>query len=130
MPSEPHWLTAQQLIAINEELVAITNEPHQLRDLGLLESAAAKPINHYHYGEQDVAALAVALLLGVARNHPFVQGNKRTALAAADAFLHLNGYRLALPDTDLANLIVDAITGAASEDVLVARLGDALSPRN
>lgn len=64
--------------------------------------------------------LAVALLLGIARNHPFTQGNKRTAFEAADAFLYLNGYELDVPDgPGFADLIVEVITGAVPERELV-----------
>jgi death-on-curing protein len=73
--------------------------------------------------------LAVALLLGVARNHPFGQGNKRTAFEAADAFLYLNGYELDVPDsTAAADLIVDVMTGAAGEDALVSFFEEMLKP--
>ncbi len=129
MPSEPHWLTAELLIQLNVRIVAETGEPHFVRDQGLLESALARPINHWHYDEQDVVPLAVALLLGLARNHPFGQGNKRTAFEAADAFLHLNGYELDLPDrTEAADLIVDVITGAKREDELLALFDRSLKP--
>jgi death-on-curing protein len=87
LANEPVWLTADHLIEFNELEVAATGEPHVVRDMSGLESAIGRPINHWHYGETDVVALAVALLLGVARNHPFLQGNKRTAFAAADYFL-------------------------------------------
>ena len=130
MLNEPRWLPPEYLIGLNRELVALTGEPHGLRDSGLLESAAAKPINHYHYGEEDVVVLAVTLLLGIARNHPFVQGNKRTALAAADDFLHLNGYELAIADTEaFADLIVSALTGEISEQALADELGRHVVPR-
>lgn len=120
MASEPHWLAAADIIALNAEIVAETGEPHAVRDSNLLESACARPLNHWHYGEEETAVLAVALLLGIARNHPFTQGNKRTAFEAADGFLWLNGYDLMVPDrTAFADLIVDVITGAAPERDLI-----------
>jgi death on curing protein len=86
----------------------------------LLESAVARPRNHWTYGETDTVILAVALLLGIARNHPFEQGNKRTAYTAADSFLYLNGYELNVPDgEELADLIISVITGDAGEHILV-----------
>lgn len=130
MPSEPDWLGADTLIALNAALVAETGEPHFVRDPGLLESALARPINRWHYGEREMSVLAVSLLLGIARNHPFGQGNKRTALAAADAFLWLNGYDFVAPDgTELADLIVDVIIGAAGEDGLIEIFGAGMKPR-
>ncbi len=87
-----------------------------MRDNGLLESAIAKPQNHWNYGEDDVVVLAVKLLLGIAQNHPFEQGNKRTALTAAATFLELNGYELDVPDGDpFGNFIERVITGEFSE---------------
>lgn len=129
MANEPVWLDAAILTAFNERVVSDSDEPFHLRDPGLLESAVARPINHWHYGERDVVALAVALLLGIARNHPFLQGNKRTAFAAADYFLYLNGYELTVEDSaDLADLIVDAINGDVSEHSLIGVLSDFVTP--
>ena len=127
MANEPVWLTADLLIEFNELEVSATGEPHVLRDLGGLESAIARPVNHRHYGEADVVALAVALLLGIARNHPFLQGNKRTAFAAADYFLYLNGYDLTVEDSEaLADVIVDAIRGDVSEHYLIELFGQSI----
>lgn len=116
LPSEPFWLEADLVIEFNEITVAETGEPFFVRDRGLLESALARPLNHWSYGETDLAFLAVALLLGIARNHPFGQGNKRTAFAAAAYFLKLNGFHFSAKDgSDLGDRIVDLITGAVSE---------------
>ena len=129
LPSEPQWLNAELLIQLNARIVAATGEPHFIRDVGLLESALARPVNHWHYGEGDMIALAAALLLGIARNHPFGQGIKRTAFEAADAFLYLNGYELDLPDgAAAADLIVDVMTGSAGEDALIALFEQGLKP--
>jgi death-on-curing protein len=129
LPSEPHWLSADVAVGLNARIVEETGEPHFVRDRGLLESALARPINRWTYGEQEMAALAAVLLLGIARNHPFGQGNKRTALEAADAFLYLNGYELALEDrAGVADCIVDAITGGLGEEELVGLISAALRP--
>ena len=130
MPSEPRWLGADHLIAINRDLVARTSEPYGLRDLGLLESAAARPINRWHYGERDTVPLAFSLLIGIARNHPFLQGNKRTALAAADIFLYLNGWELVVPDDALAQPIIDMLSGTTTEDALLALFEASVAPRD
>ena len=99
------------MIEFNREAVKRTGEPFQVRDLALLESACARPHNIYGYGERDLVKLAVSLLMGLARNHPFAQGNKRTALKAADAFLMANGYRIdpAFDGVRLADEIVAII---------------------
>jgi death-on-curing protein len=114
--SEPAWLSLADVLATNKEAVEATGENHFVRDNGLLESAIAKPQNHWNYGEDDVVVLAVKLLLGIAQNHPFEQGNKRTALTAAATFLELNGYELDVPDGDpFGNFIERVITGEFSE---------------
>ncbi|MEA3066093.1 MAG: death on curing protein [Sphingomonadales bacterium] len=116
MPSEPTWLDAGLVTQINAELVALTGEPFFVRDSGLLESALARPHNHWSYGDDDMASLATALLVGIVRNHPFGQGNKRTALTAAEAFLHANGWELLVPDrTAFGDHIVELITGDLDE---------------
>jgi death on curing protein len=118
--SEPSWPDAGLVVQINEELVALTGEPFLVRDIALLESALARPQNHWAYGETDLAVLAVTLLVGIARNHPFGQGNKRTAFAAAEYFLFLNGWEFTLPDrTALAGRVVDLITGDLDEGEFV-----------
>lgn len=121
MLNEPRWLTADHAIRFNERAVAETNEPFQLRDRGLLESAMANPVNHWHYGERSVAKLAALLLLSLARNHAFAQGNKRVALLVADAFLTINGYRLQYPDDRLANLILAVLTHEIDEAEFLQR---------
>ena len=123
MQSEPIWLDADLVVEFNQLVVAETSEPHTVRDLAGLESALAKPVNYWHYGETDAVVLAVVLLVGIGQNHPFVQGNKRCAFAAADYFLYLNGYELRVPDgEDLADFICDVITGEVSEQRLVETL--------
>lgn len=119
MPSEiePRWLPTEVVIKLNQKEVAETGEPFFVRDHGALEAACMKPQNLWHYqGEGNAVALASSLIFGIARNHPFEQGNKRTALGAGYLFLRINGYRLILPDTErLGEILVQVITGEASE---------------
>lgn len=118
--NEPRWLSVETIIEFNRLAVAETGEPFAVRDQGLLESASERPRNHWLYGEADVATLAVKLLLGIAQNHPFEQGNKRAAFAAADAFMYLNGYEINASDHEqLADFIVQVITGEIREDELI-----------
>ncbi|QLC26676.1 type II toxin-antitoxin system death-on-curing family toxin [Parasphingopyxis algicola] len=109
MQNEPDWLTADNLIDLNEKVVASSGEPFLVRDSGLLEGAAARPNALWHYeGEEGVAALAVRLMVAVAQNHPFEQGNKRTGFIGATIFLEQNGWFLDIPDYDyVAELIED-----------------------
>lgn len=99
MPSEPHWLPAEVVIEHNRRELAGTGEHHFLRDIGLLESALARPRNFFGYGEEDIVVLAVTLMAGIAQAHPFEQGNKRTAFAAMRLFLGANGYDTSFDDT-------------------------------
>lgn len=111
MLSEPRWLKPDEVVELNQAIVADTGEPYLLRDAGLLAGAVARPFNHYQYdGETDVVRLAVTLLFAIAESHPFQQGNKRTGFEAAVLFLAVNGYEAALPDLEVvAQLIIDVI---------------------
>jgi death-on-curing protein len=99
LPNEPSWLPIEVVIETNRTVVMVTGERHFLRDLGLLDSALARPQNAFAYGEEDIAAPAVRLLAGLAQAHAFEQGNKRTAFVAMTQFLIINGYDLAIGDT-------------------------------
>ena len=99
MRNEPKWLPVEAVIEHNRLELAETGENHFLRDLGLLESALARPRNAFAYGEEDIVVLAVASMAGVSRAHAFEQGNKRTAFAAMPLFLRANGYDTAFDDT-------------------------------
>lgn len=125
MPSEPVWVPVDILIGINRDLVAETGEPHLLLSAALLESAWAKPINRWSYeGEEDMLVLAVAFMVGIAQNHPFQQGNKRTAFEAGIDFLRGNGYGLSgeLDSTALADLFVEVVAHRLDEGAFVAHL--------
>jgi death on curing protein len=99
LPSEPRWLPIEAVIEHNRLEVEATGERHFIRDHGLLESAMARPQNFFSFGEEDVLALGVVLMAGIARAHAFEQGNKRTAFEALWHFLRINGYDLAIDDT-------------------------------
>ncbi len=85
------WLSEQLVLAIHDEQLAEHGGSLGLRDPGLLDSALARPLNRAGYGEPDIAELAAVYALGIARNHPFTDGNKRTAFVALEVFLRLNG---------------------------------------
>ncbi len=93
--SEPAWLEKIQSLYVHAELIKSTGGSTGLRDEGLLESALARPKNLYFYEDQDdIFELAAAYAEGIAQNHPFVDGNKRTAHAVAGLFLQENGFVL------------------------------------
>ncbi len=97
--SEPKWISKAQALFIHDQSIVRHGGGAGMRDEGLLESALARAENFYAYGEKDLRMLAAAYAEGIARNHPFVDGNKRTAYAVAGLFLYLNGLTLQIPDT-------------------------------
>ena len=92
--SEPNWVSRKEVEEIHETMIDIGGGAHGLRDPALLESALARPQNLHAYGENDHFQLAASYAEGIARNHAFVDGNKRTAFATADVFLAKNGHNL------------------------------------
>ena len=92
MTSEPRWLPHQLVLAIHDEQLVEHGGMAGVRDPDMLASALSRPRNKWHYeGETDLATLAAAYVFGIAKNRPFVDGNKRTATVSAAAFLGLNG---------------------------------------
>jgi death on curing protein len=125
----PVWLGRDLILAIHEEQIAEHGGGEGLRDLGLLESALARPLNLAAHGSPDLAALAAALGYGLARNHPFVDGNKRTAFVAVETFLALNGLDLTAGDAECVVAMLDLAAGELPEEGFAAWLRDNLRPR-
>jgi death-on-curing protein len=92
--NEPRWLTIQQILAIHDRLISDHGGLAGVRDAGLLESALMRPRNTFAYESSSLFDLAAAYAHGIAKNHPFHDGNKRAALMSAYIFLGRNGYRL------------------------------------
>jgi death-on-curing protein len=122
--TEPEWLDADIVLDIHAEQLAIFGGGDGIRDLGLLESALARPLNKFAYGETDLAALAAAYAFGIARNHPFVDGNKRAAFGSMIVFLGLNGIDLDVPPEDASAIILEVAAGGIDEDGLARWLRD------
>jgi death-on-curing protein len=117
LPNEPQWLPIEAVIEYNRLEVEATGENHFVRDLGLLESALARPQNAFAYGEEDIVVLAVRLLAGIAQAHAFEQGNKRTAFEALWHFLRLNGFDLAIEDSEAwADPVISLIEHRSAEE--------------
>ena len=110
------WLDPAVLRAVHEEQLAEHGGASGTRDAGLFESALARPENLAAYGAPDAAALAAAYGWGLARNHPFVDGNKRTAFVATELFLMLNGFELAADDVACVLTMLSVASGDMSED--------------
>ena len=113
---EPNWLDTAVALAVHDRQLAEHGGGSGLRDPGMLESALARPINAWSYGEADPAALAAAYAFGVARNHPFVDGNKRTAWVLARLFLAANGHELHFEPADAVAAMLALAAGELSED--------------
>lgn len=122
--SEPIWLLTKAVIDIHTEQLAQFGGPDGVRDIGLLESALARPINRHAYGETELAALAASYAFGIARNHPFIDGNKRVALLAMVTFLGLNGVALAVSNAEIAAAILALAAGEVDEDGLTRWIRD------
>lgn len=113
---EPVWLDATDALAIHDRQLAEHGGGSGVRDSGLLESALARPRNRWAYGEDDPCALAAAYAHGVARNHPFVDGNKRTAWVLARLFLALNGTAITFDPEDAIRAALALAAGELTEE--------------
>jgi death-on-curing protein len=109
------WLDAAVIQAVHEEQLAEHGGGTGMRDPNLLASALARPQQLASYGAPDVADLAASYGLGIARNHPFIDGNKRTAFVAVELFLVLNGSALMATDVDCVFTMLDLATGKLAE---------------
>jgi len=123
------WLDPAVLRAVHEEQLAEHGGAYGTRDAGLFESALARPESLAAYGAPDAAALAAAYGWGLARNHPFVDGNKRTAFVATELFLMLNGFELAADDAACVLTMLCVASGDMSEDAFAAWIREHLQPR-
>jgi death-on-curing protein len=122
--TEPRWLELNIVLDVHAEQLALFGGADGMRDLGLLESALARPINKFTYGESDLAALAAAYAFGLARNHPFVDGNKRAAFAAIIVFLGLNGHDFDVRPEEATAMILGLAAGEVSEENLTRWIRD------
>ncbi|MEJ0040837.1 MAG: type II toxin-antitoxin system death-on-curing family toxin [Rhizomicrobium sp.] len=123
------WLDPDALVAAHDEQLAEHGGASGIRDPGMFESALARPQNLAAYGEPDAAALAAAYAFGIAKNHAFIDGNKRTALVALESFLVLNGFELAVDDGHAVMVILSVASGAFSEDELASWIRKNIQPR-
>ena len=122
--SEPFWLTSQMVIAIHDEQLTIHGGASGLRDKGMLESALDRPRNKWTYEHAELAELAAAYGFGIARNRPFIDGNKRASLLALYTFLGVNGIDLIVPEAEAAAIILSLAAGEVSEESLTRWIKD------
>lgn len=115
--TEWRWLSETAVIAGQEEQIAEHGGSVGVRDMDMLRSALARPQHKAAYSDEpDAALLAAAYAFGISQNHPFVDGNKRTALLAAEAFLLDNGFELTAKDADTLQKILDLANGDLTEE--------------
>jgi death on curing protein len=117
---EPIWVQQRVVLAAHEESLAEHGGPSGIRDLGMLESALARPKNLFAYSETgpSLKRMAAAYAFGIAANHPFVDGNKRTALIASITFLRLNGIRIVADKAETYLTFYGLAEGRVTEEQL------------
>jgi len=112
------WINRQVLLLLHDESLAEHGGSSGLRDEGLLDSALARPLNLALYEQPDVSELAASYGIGLAKNHAFVDGNKRLAFLAIGLFLSINGYRLAATQAEATLTMLDVASGNINEAAL------------
>ena len=119
---EPVWIDERDVLAIHERLLVLHGGASGLRDAGLLQSALARPLQHFTYDRHDLIALASIYTGGIVRNHPFLDGNKRTGFVIGALFLEMNGYRLSASEQDAAQTVIAFAGNKITEDGYAAFL--------
>ena len=123
------WIDKRALLILHDESLAEHGGPSGLRDEGLLDSALARPLNLVAYGQPDLADLAAPYGVGIAKNHPFVDGNKRAAFLAVGLFLRLNRHRLTASQADATLAMLRVAAGDLDEAAFAAWLRDQIARR-
>lgn len=109
---EPIWIEEREILAIHDHALTLHGGGKGLRDRSLLQSALARPREHHAYSEHpDILEMAALYTAGIVRNHPFVDGNKRTGFIAGVLFLELNGFRFEASEEDAAQAVLDLAAG-------------------
>jgi death-on-curing protein len=124
MSEEPNWLTYEQVLAIHARQLRRFGGAAGLRDEGILRSALERPVNKWQYEQADLAMLAAAYAFGLAKNHAFVDGNKRVAFLAMVVFLRKNGVRFAPDPAQSTSIILSLAAGEVSEESLARWIRD------
>ncbi len=118
------WIKRDVVLALHDEQIAEHGGLSGIRDVGMLDSALARPEQKAAYEEPTVSDLAASYAYGLAKNHPFCDGNKRTALVCMELFLVLNGYDLTISETECVTITLQLDAGDISEQELSQRLKD------
>lgn len=113
---EPVWIEERDAVALHDRLISLHGGPAGVRDAGLLQSALARAHQLLAYGESpDIAEMSAAYTAGIVRNHPFVDGNKRTGFVVGILFLELNGFRFTASEEDAARAVIELAAGNLNE---------------
>ena len=123
------WLSERIIFDLHDEQLARHGGASGVRDLGLLQSALARPLNLASYGEPNVADLAASYAIAIARNHPFVDGNKRAAFMAMVLFLALNGMELEAPEPEATVAMLDMAAGQLTDTEFTLWVREHAHPR-
>lgn len=126
--SEPVWLETAAIARMHMDQLAEHGGGLGLRDAGLLDSAMARGRNLYAYGERDLVVLATAYASGIVRNHPFIDGNKRTGFLAAYVFLAVNGFEIVAEESDVVMTMLALAAGELADEVFAAWLRRNVAP--
>ena len=119
MTAEPKWLTVDMVLAIHDEQLKLFGGGEGIRDMGLLESGLARAVNRFHYDpETTIFELAAAYGFGIVKNHPFIDGNKRSGVLSLQGFLFLNGWRFDPDQVEEVQMILRLAAGDMEEDEL------------
>jgi death-on-curing protein len=124
------WIDRRTLVLLHDESLAEHGGASGLRDETMLQSALARPLHLVSYGSPDVADLAAAYGVGLAKNHPFVDGNKRAAFLSVGLFLALNGQRLVAPQAEATLVMFDVAAGAMDESSFASWIRGHMAPRS
>ncbi|MCP5127415.1 MAG: type II toxin-antitoxin system death-on-curing family toxin [Gammaproteobacteria bacterium] len=118
--TEPLWIDTRDALALHDRLLALHGGAPGVRDHALLNSALARPQQLYAYADApDLLDLAAAYTAGIVRNHPFIDGNKRTGFIVGILFLELNGARFTAPEAEAAQAVLALAAGTLDETVLL-----------
>ncbi|MFM8364869.1 MAG: type II toxin-antitoxin system death-on-curing family toxin [Verrucomicrobiota bacterium] len=120
--NEPNWVNREECLAMHEKLLDRFGGLRGVRDEGLLDSALNKPHHQFHYGSPSIFELAAAYALGIVKNHPFLDGNKRAGFVTAALFIETNGYRFQAPEEEAVLETLALAAGESSEAAYAAWL--------
>jgi len=128
--NEPRWIDKRAVLFLHAESLAEHGGAEGIRDEALLDSALARPLNRFAYESPDLAALAASYGVGIAKNHPFVDGNKRAAFLAVGLFLALNGWRLVASQVDATRTVLCVAAGEVDEETFAQWIRERLRRRD